>query len=233
MATSQKSKGLDGATFRSHRVLPYQPESVFAAFARPELLAHWWGPNGFTNTFEVFEFRLGGRWKFVMHGPDGSNHPNESVFLELHDPSKLVIQHVSPPCCVLTVTLAAHEAGTVITWAQEFEDRAVAARIRHIVEPANEQNLDRLQSRSRSSITVFSRSASTQSIGLMPSASSMVTRRTPQSWRREGSWRSGPLVFAPAAPGSSTTSSRLFYVGTARTIPCACPSRPASSGVGR
>jgi hypothetical protein len=27
-----------------------------------------------------------------------------------------------------------------------FEDPAVAARIRHIVEPANEQNLDRLQS---------------------------------------------------------------------------------------
>lgn len=30
--------------------------------------------------------------------------------------------------------------------AQEFEDSAVAARIRHIVEPANEQNLDRLLS---------------------------------------------------------------------------------------
>lgn len=146
MATSQKSGGPNGATFRSHRVLPYQPESVFAAFSRPELLAHWWGPNGFTNTFEVFEFRPGGRWKFVMHGPDGSNHPNESVFLVLDGPSKLVIQHVSQPRFVLTVTLAAHEAGTEITWAQEFEDSAMATRIRHIVEPANEQNLDRLLS---------------------------------------------------------------------------------------
>ena len=68
MATSQESGGPNGATFRSHRVLPYQPQPVFEAFARPELLAHWWGPNGFTNTFEVFEFRPGGRWKFVMHG---------------------------------------------------------------------------------------------------------------------------------------------------------------------
>jgi hypothetical protein len=42
------------------------------------------------------------------------------------------------------VTVAAHESGTAITWAQEFEDAAVAARITHIVEPANEQNLDRL-----------------------------------------------------------------------------------------
>jgi uncharacterized protein YndB with AHSA1/START domain len=94
----------------------------------------------------MFEFRPGGRWKFVMHGPDGSNHPNESVFLKLDAPSTLVIQHVSQPRFVLTVTLAAHERGTAISWAQEFEAGRVAARIRHIVEPANEQNLDRLQS---------------------------------------------------------------------------------------
>lgn len=131
-------------TFRTDRVLPYQPEAVFEAFARPELLARWWGPAGFTNTFEVFEFKPGGHWKFVMHGPNDAHFRNESVFLELDAPSKLVIQHVSKPRYVLTVTLAAHEAGTAVTWNQEFEDAAVAARIRHIVEPANEQNLDRL-----------------------------------------------------------------------------------------
>jgi hypothetical protein len=141
---AQKSGDLAGATFRSHRVLPYQPPSVFEAFARPELLASWWGPAGFTNTFEIFELRPAGRWRFVMHGPYGSHHPNESVFLELHVPSKLVIQHVSRPRYVLTIMLDAHEAGTAITWAQAFEDSEVAARIRHIVEPANEQNLDRL-----------------------------------------------------------------------------------------
>jgi hypothetical protein len=53
---------------------------------------------------------------------------------------------VSPPRFVLTVTLAAYEAGTAVTWTQEFEDGAVAARLRHVVEPANEQNLDRLRS---------------------------------------------------------------------------------------
>ena len=83
--------------FRSHRVVPYQPEAVFEAFARPELLAQWWGPAGFSSTFEVFEFRTGGRWKFVLHGPNGSHYPNESVFLELDPPSRLVIHHVSKP----------------------------------------------------------------------------------------------------------------------------------------
>jgi uncharacterized protein YndB with AHSA1/START domain len=141
----QSSGSQNNATFRTDRLLPYTPQRVFEAFARPELLARWWGPNGFTNTFEVFEFTAGGHWKFVMHGPDGSNHPNESVFLKLDAPSTLVIQHVSQPRFVLTITLAMHEGGTAISWSQQFEDSAVAARIRHIVEPANQQNLDRLQ----------------------------------------------------------------------------------------
>ena len=136
---------MDQATFRSQRFLPHTPQQVYEAFARPELLARWWGPDGFTNTFEIFEFQPGGRWKFVMHGPNGTHHPNESEFLELQAPSRLVIHHVSAPRFVLTVTLAGHETGTALTWTGVFEDPAVAARIRHIVEPANEQNLNRLQ----------------------------------------------------------------------------------------
>jgi len=104
------------------------------------------GTGRFTNTFEVFEFRPGGRWKFVMHGPDGVNYPNQSVFLELEPAARLVIQHLSQPHFVLTVTLTAHDGATSVDWAQVFEDAAVAARVRHIVEPSNEQNLDRLES---------------------------------------------------------------------------------------
>jgi uncharacterized protein YndB with AHSA1/START domain len=146
MATSQKSETPNDSTFRTSRVLPYAPQVIYDAFAQRELLARWWGPNGFTNTFEVFEFCPRGRWKFVMHGPDGSNYPNESVFLELESAAKIVIQHESQPRFVLTVTLVAHGAGTKLTWNQAFEDASVAARVRHIVEPANEQNLDRLHS---------------------------------------------------------------------------------------
>lgn len=146
MMPSPESDDLNGAAFRSQRFLPYQPKLVFEAFARAELLRQWWGPNGFTNSFEVFEFRPGGLWKFVMHGPNGANYSNESVFLELNAPGKVVVQHVSPPRFVLTVTIVAQGEGSSITWVQEFEDAAVAASIRHIVEPANEQNLNRLES---------------------------------------------------------------------------------------
>ena len=42
--------------------------------------------------------------------------------------------------------VARPEVLAAISWSQEFEDADVAARIKHIVEPANEPNLDRLES---------------------------------------------------------------------------------------
>lgn len=81
------------ATFKTSRTLPHAPAAVYAAFASPSLLAAWWGPQGFTNTFEVFEFRVG---------------------------------------------------GTRVDWTQVFDDGAFAQAMRQVVEPANEQNLDRL-----------------------------------------------------------------------------------------
>lgn len=126
-------------------MIAFQPEEVFQAFARPELLRRWWGPNGFTNTFELFEFKAGGRWKFVMHGPNGANFKNESVFVEV-DPSRIVIKHAVPPYYLLTVSIEPQEVGTSIIWTQVFESATVAATVRRIVELANEENLDRLES---------------------------------------------------------------------------------------
>lgn len=119
-------------------------EQVFAAFSDPERLARWWGPAGFTNTFRVCEFRNGGRWSYTMHGPNGGNYPNESVFAEIEAPGTIVIQHVSEPKYRLTIRLAASTAGTIVSWSQAFEKSDVASRIEHIVVPSNEQNLDRL-----------------------------------------------------------------------------------------
>lgn len=144
MTSSHHAEAGHDGTFSSQRTLAYPIEQVFAAFAQPDLLARWWGPHGFTNSFEVFEFEPGGRWTFVMHGPDGGHHPNENIFLTLDAPHTLVIHHVSQPRYQLTVSLTRQDEGTMIRWVQAFEERAVAVRIRHIVEPANEQNLDRL-----------------------------------------------------------------------------------------
>lgn len=131
---------------RAERVLSFKPRSVFAAFEQADRLAQWWGPNGFRNTFEQFEFTPGGRWVSVMHGPNGANYPNEAVFREIEPDTKIVIDHVSAPRFTLSVLLTAQGDKTHLAWIQEFENPEVAARMRPICEPANEQNLDRLQS---------------------------------------------------------------------------------------
>jgi uncharacterized protein YndB with AHSA1/START domain len=125
------------------RILPFSKAAIFNAFADEKRLAQWWGPDGFSNTFEVFEFKPQGRWTFVMHGPDGANYPNESVFLEV-SPDRIVIQHVCQPYFTLTVTLSESDGHTSLHWSQAFEDPQLAATIWHIIAPANEQNLDRL-----------------------------------------------------------------------------------------
>ena len=131
-------------TFSTSREIPAAIEQVFAAISDPKRLARWWGPAGFTNTFDVCEFRTGGRWSFTMHGPNGGHYRNESVFAEIEPTAKVVVEHRSEPKYRLSIHLAPSAAGTIVTWTQTFESADVASRIEHIVVPANEQNLDRL-----------------------------------------------------------------------------------------
>jgi uncharacterized protein YndB with AHSA1/START domain len=130
--------------FRTSREIPASPEQVFAAFTDAQRLARWWGPAGFTNTFTVCEFTPGGRWSYTMHGPNGGDYPNESVFEVVEPSARVVIRHVSKPNYRLTITLTPSAGGTTVSWEQAFDDADVARRIEHIVVPANEQNLDRL-----------------------------------------------------------------------------------------
>jgi uncharacterized protein YndB with AHSA1/START domain len=127
------------------RVLPFAPAQVFRAIAEPERLARWWGPAGFTNSFERFEFRPGGAWNFVMHGPDGKDYRNESVFEAIEPGSMVVVRHSSAPHFTLTVSLAAEGGGTRVRWRQLFDDAKVREQLEAMCVPANEQNLDRLQ----------------------------------------------------------------------------------------
>jgi uncharacterized protein YndB with AHSA1/START domain len=131
-------------TFQTSRDIAATPAAVFAAFADPQRLARWWGPDGFRNSFETCDFRPGGVWKFTMHGPDGANYPNEAVFVAIEADRRVEIDHVCQPLFRLTVELVPSVTGTLVRWTQVFEDAAVAAAVAHIVEPANEQNLARL-----------------------------------------------------------------------------------------
>jgi uncharacterized protein YndB with AHSA1/START domain len=103
------------------------------------------GPAGFSSTFKAFQFAPGGRWSFMMHGPDGREYANEIVVVELEPPHRIVLHHVSGPRYLLTVTLdpIAPDA-TLVGWHQDFENPDVDRRLEPIVVPANEELLDRL-----------------------------------------------------------------------------------------
>jgi uncharacterized protein YndB with AHSA1/START domain len=131
-------------TFHTSIDIAATPAAVFAAFADPQRLARWWGPDGFRNTFEICDFQPGGLWKFTMHGMDGASYPNESVFHTIEADRRVVIDHVCQPLFRLTVELQPSAIGTQVLWTQVFEDAAIAAAVAHIVEPANDQNLRRL-----------------------------------------------------------------------------------------
>ncbi|EQA70643.1 SRPBCC family protein [Leptospira noguchii] len=80
---------------RATRIFDAPRDLVFRMWTEPEHVIHWWGPKGFTNTFETMDVRPGGIWKFIMHGPDGADYPNLIVFLEVIRPEKLVYKHGS------------------------------------------------------------------------------------------------------------------------------------------
>ena len=126
------------------RILDAPRELVFDAWSDPARLARWWGPNGFTNTFAAFSLRPGGIWRFVMHGPDGVDYKNESVFVEVVRPERIVLLHVSGPRFRLAATFADHDGKTLLTWRMRFDTAAECEKVKAIVVPANEQNLDRL-----------------------------------------------------------------------------------------
>jgi uncharacterized protein YndB with AHSA1/START domain len=127
------------------RVIDAPRERVFRAFSDPTHLAQWWGPKGFTNTFHEFDLRPGGTWRFVMHGPDGGNYPNESVFQEVVEPERVVFQHVSAPHFEMTITFAEEAGKTRVGWRQLFNSADERERIARFAVDANEQNLDRLK----------------------------------------------------------------------------------------
>lgn len=148
----------------TERRLLAPPTDVFAAFQRPEVLAQWWGPKGFTNTFEQFDFTVGGRWLFTMHGPDGAHYLNESVFRAIVPDRQVVLEHIVTPWFRLTVTLSpCDDDQTHLEWVQEFEDPEVAARMRTLSQTANEQVLDRLEAVLRSE-NVFEKRGTHQSV---------------------------------------------------------------------
>jgi uncharacterized protein YndB with AHSA1/START domain len=88
MATKTKSNEI-----KIIRIYEAPVKMVWAAWTDPEQVSRWWGPRGFTLTHHSKDLRPGGHWHYTMHGPDGVDYPNKTVYHEVEECAKLVYDH--------------------------------------------------------------------------------------------------------------------------------------------
>ena len=134
-----------GREIVSTRVLPWPRVRVFQAWADPAQLARWWGPKGFTNSFQEFDLKAGGHWRFTMNGPNGANFQNHCVFLEVVPDEKIAFDHVSGPKFRATITFTDRDGGTLVTWRMLFETADQYEKVKGFAVKGNRENLDKLE----------------------------------------------------------------------------------------
>lgn len=125
-------------------------ESVWRAWTEPEHVSQWWGPQGFTTTIQEMDVRPGGVWRFVMHGPDGTDYQNFVRFVEVERPRRLVYNHGEDEetiyFSVIVTFVPESDGATVVTLRQVYdtaEARDYAVKEFHAIEGGN-QTLARL-----------------------------------------------------------------------------------------
>jgi uncharacterized protein YndB with AHSA1/START domain len=73
------------------RVFDAPRERVFRAWADPELLKQWWAPRPWTTSHAEIDLRPSGTCKTVMRSPEGEDHPNVGVYLEVVPNERIVV----------------------------------------------------------------------------------------------------------------------------------------------
>jgi len=123
------------------RVIDAPPELVFEAFTEVRHLAQWWGPEAFTTTTRAFEFRDGGVWDFVMHGPDGTDYQEWITWTEIVPPERISLLHGEsrddPNAFASVITFAPDGAATQVEMRTVFptrEQRDEAVEKYHAIE---------------------------------------------------------------------------------------------------
>lgn len=109
-------------------------ELVFLAFTDPQHLSEWWGPDGFSITTLAFDFKPGGVWRFVMHGPDGRDYQNHVTFDQIAANERIVYRHgrgddIEPVSFTMTITLEDRGGRTRLTWRNQFASAAERDRV--------------------------------------------------------------------------------------------------------
>ena len=68
---------------------------VYAAWADPEQIQQWFGPDGMAIETREIDLRPGGVWRFDMVTRDGFRYTNRMVFLRMEAPAFIEVEHGS------------------------------------------------------------------------------------------------------------------------------------------
>jgi uncharacterized protein YndB with AHSA1/START domain len=120
-------------------------ELVWEVWTKPEHIANWWGPNGFTNTISKMDIQAGGEWNLVMHGPDGTDYVNKSTFKEVIPFEKISYEHFNPHF-IATINFEAQGDKTLLTWHMLFDSEEILQAIvkAHNAAEGLKQNVEKL-----------------------------------------------------------------------------------------
>jgi uncharacterized protein YndB with AHSA1/START domain len=130
----------------SSRIIKASCKLVFRAWSEPQHLKNWWGPAGFTNTFHEFDFRVGGKWRFTMHGPEKGNYANECEFIKIEKPSLIAWKRYSKPLFKVVATFEALTPDqTKVVFKQIFDTAEECIKVKKFAVDKNEENFDKLE----------------------------------------------------------------------------------------
>lgn len=130
----------------SSRIVNTARDIVFAAWTDPNHLKNWWGSAGFTNTFNEFDLRPGGRWSFITHGPGKGNYPNECEFIKIDKPALIAWRRFSKPIFQVVATFEDVPTGkTKIVFKMIFNSSVECNKVKVFAVAKNEENFDRLE----------------------------------------------------------------------------------------
>lgn len=129
------------------RLLDAPIDLIWELWTNPDHIKNWWGPNGFTNTIIKMDLIPGGEWTLIMHGPDGTNYDNESIFTEVEKHKKIVYNHISGHEFTATIQFEVKGKQTHIHWQMLFETKEELRRIMNLfnINEGLKQNVDRLE----------------------------------------------------------------------------------------
>lgn len=125
---------------RLTRVYDAPVRAVWDAWTIPAQVEKWWGPRGFTLTTHSKDLRVGGTWRYTMHGPDGVDYPNVTKYFVVEPCKKLVYDHGAtddtPPLFRVTVTFTEANGKTTMEMTSSLPSPEAAREMTKLIKKA-------------------------------------------------------------------------------------------------